>query len=117
MFYSLASFPPLSKPFPQINRYERNLWISLPLLHSALLINSCINYCGKLPQRCVIVIHSFQRVMRDRRVQQDKLWQAVLGDIEISLSRGNYLTWFKNTQLIRQDDAKLVIGVPNVFIK
>jgi chromosomal replication initiation ATPase DnaA len=50
-------------------------------------------------------------------VQQDKLWQAVLGDIEISLSRGNYLTWFKNTQLLKQDNDKLVIGVPNVFIK
>ncbi|HSX43001.1 MAG TPA: chromosomal replication initiator protein DnaA [Candidatus Saccharimonadales bacterium] len=50
-------------------------------------------------------------------MQQDKLWQAVLGDIEISLSRGNYLTWFKNTQLIRQDNEKLTIGVPNVFIK
>jgi chromosomal replication initiator protein len=50
-------------------------------------------------------------------VQQDKLWQAVLGDIEISLSRGNYLTWFKNTQLLKQDGDKLIIGVPNVFIK
>jgi chromosomal replication initiator protein len=50
-------------------------------------------------------------------VQQDKLWQAVLGDIEISLSRGNYLTWFKNTQLLKQDSDKLVVGVPNVFIK
>jgi chromosomal replication initiator protein len=50
-------------------------------------------------------------------VQHDKLWQAVLGDIEISLSRGNYLTWFKNTQLLRQENEKLTIGVPNVFIK
>jgi len=50
-------------------------------------------------------------------VQQDRLWQAVLGDIEISLSRGNYLTWFKNTQLLKQLPDKLVIGVPNVFIK
>ncbi|HSX05331.1 MAG TPA: chromosomal replication initiator protein DnaA [Candidatus Saccharimonadales bacterium] len=50
-------------------------------------------------------------------MQQDKLWQAVLGDIEISLSRGNYLTWFKNTQLLKQEGDKLVIGVPNVFIK
>lgn len=50
-------------------------------------------------------------------MEQDKLWQAVLGDIEITLSRGNYLTWFKNTQLIKHDGEKLVIGVPNVFIK
>lgn len=50
-------------------------------------------------------------------MEQDRLWQAVLGDIEITLSRGNYLTWFKNTQLIKHDADKLVIGVPNVFIK
>ena len=50
-------------------------------------------------------------------MEQDKLWQAVLGDIEITLSRGNYLTWFKNTQLVRQDDDKVIVGVPNVFIK
>ena len=50
-------------------------------------------------------------------MEQDKLWQTVLGDIEITLSRGNYLTWFKNTQLLKHDTDKLIIGVPNVFIK
>jgi chromosomal replication initiator protein len=50
-------------------------------------------------------------------VDQDRLWQAVLGDIEIGLSRGNYLTWFKNTQLLKHDADKVVVGVPNVFIK
>jgi len=50
-------------------------------------------------------------------VDQDRLWQAVLGDIEIGLSRGNYLTWFKNTQLLKQDTDRVVVGVPNVFIK
>ena len=50
-------------------------------------------------------------------MQQDKLWQAVLGEIEITLSRGNYLTWFKNTQLLKQEGDRLIIGVPNVFIK
>lgn len=50
-------------------------------------------------------------------MEQDKLWQAVLGDIEITLSRANYLTWFKNTQLLKHEGDRLVIGVPNVFIK
>ncbi|HSX30386.1 MAG TPA: chromosomal replication initiator protein DnaA [Candidatus Saccharimonadales bacterium] len=50
-------------------------------------------------------------------MEQDKLWQAVLGDIEITLSRGNYLTWFKNTHLLKQDNGTFTIGVPNVFIK
>ncbi len=48
---------------------------------------------------------------------QDGLWQAVLGEIELSVSRASYLTWFKNTKLLRQKDDVLVIGVPNVFIK
>ncbi|HSX37152.1 MAG TPA: chromosomal replication initiator protein DnaA [Patescibacteria group bacterium] len=45
------------------------------------------------------------------------VWQAVLGEIELSVSRGNFVTWFKNTDLVQQSDQKVVIGVPNVFIK
>src|SRR6266542_430679 len=50
-------------------------------------------------------------------MQQSSLWQAVLGEIELSISRGNFVTWFKNTCLLRQDDERIIIGVPNVFIK
>lgn len=50
-------------------------------------------------------------------MQQETLWQAVLGEIELSVSRGNFITWFKNTALLRLDDETAVIGVPNVFIK
>ena len=46
-----------------------------------------------------------------------RLWKAVLGEIELTVSRGNFVTWFKNTQLLQADDAKVVIGVPNIFIK
>ncbi len=48
---------------------------------------------------------------------RDTVWQAVLGELELSLTRGNYITWFKNTALLRREGDKLVIGVPNVFIK
>ena len=48
---------------------------------------------------------------------QDNLWQTVLGEIELTVSRGAYVTWFKNTRLLRYKDGVLVIGVPNVFIK
>jgi chromosomal replication initiator protein len=50
-------------------------------------------------------------------VHDDRLWQAVLGEIELSVSRGNYVTWFKNTRLLRFKDNVLTIGVPNVFVK
>jgi chromosomal replication initiator protein len=48
---------------------------------------------------------------------QDSLWQAVLGEIELTVSRGSFVTWFKNTHLVRYKDGVLVVGVPNVFIK
>jgi chromosomal replication initiator protein len=50
-------------------------------------------------------------------MQEDALWQAVLGEIELSVSRGNFVTWFKNTQLIKSKDDVLVVGVPNIFVK
>jgi chromosomal replication initiator protein len=50
-------------------------------------------------------------------VDYDRLWQTVLGDIEISLSRANYVTWFKNTRLVDFADGVATIGVQNVFIK
>lgn len=48
---------------------------------------------------------------------QENLWQAVLGEIELSVSRASFVTWFKNTRLLRYKDGVLVVGVPNVFIK
>lgn len=48
---------------------------------------------------------------------QDNLWQAVLGEIELNISHASFITWFKNTRLLRQKENILVIGVPNVFIK
>jgi chromosomal replication initiator protein len=47
----------------------------------------------------------------------DNLWQTVLGEIEVTVSRGSFVTWFKNTRMLRHKDDVLVIGVPNVFIK
>ena len=48
---------------------------------------------------------------------REGLWQAVLGEIELSVSHGSYITWFKNTRLLREKDDVLVVGVPNVFVK
>jgi len=50
-------------------------------------------------------------------MQSVNLWQAVLGEIELAVSRGNYMTWFKPTLLLKCDDTTALIGVPNVFVK
>lgn len=45
------------------------------------------------------------------------LWQTVLGEIELSVSSGNFATWFKNTRLLKAEDGRVTVGAPNVFIK
>jgi chromosomal replication initiator protein len=50
-------------------------------------------------------------------VKEADLWQAVLGEIELMVSRPNYVTWFKPTSLLKMKDGVAVIGVPNVFVK
>lgn len=46
------------------------------------------------------------------------LWQSVLGEIELSVSRATYVTWFKNTELVRHDESgQVTVAVPNIFAK
>jgi len=47
----------------------------------------------------------------------NELWQAVLGELELSLSRVNFTTWFKNTFIVTFDGGQICIGVPNMFTK
>jgi chromosomal replication initiator protein len=48
---------------------------------------------------------------------KNALWQTVLGEIELSVSRASFVTWFKNTELIESEGGTVTIGVPNVFAK
>lgn len=47
----------------------------------------------------------------------DELWKAVLGEMELSLSRANFTTWFKNTSILSKDKNIIIVSVPNGFIK
>ena len=45
------------------------------------------------------------------------IWQAVLAEIEVSVSRASFITWFRNTSLIKGSDDSFTITVPNIFAK
>ena len=47
----------------------------------------------------------------------DQLWQAVLGELELLISRPNFTTWFKNTFVASRNEREVVVGVPNTFTK
>ena len=50
-------------------------------------------------------------------MNNEQVWQAVLGEIEINLSRANFVTWFKDTFISSFEDGRAVVCVPNAFVK
>lgn len=50
-------------------------------------------------------------------MDKKQLWQAVLGELEILISKANFTTWFKNTFILENNDKDIVVGVPNAFTK
>lgn len=46
-----------------------------------------------------------------------ELWQKCLSEIELSMSKANFTTWFKNTLIVKEDNGTLYIGVPNEFVR
>jgi len=47
----------------------------------------------------------------------EPVWQSVLDEIELNVSRGSFMTWFKNTSLLQLSDDVATVGVANVFAK
>ncbi len=45
------------------------------------------------------------------------LWENCLSEIELSISKANFTTWFKNTSIVKEDGGTFYIGVPNEFVK
>ncbi|OGD29942.1 hypothetical protein A3J02_03560 [Candidatus Azambacteria bacterium RIFCSPLOWO2_02_FULL_46_11] len=48
---------------------------------------------------------------------KEELWQIVLSEIGIQISKANFNTWLKNTSLTQNKDGEIVISVPNAFTK
>lgn len=46
-----------------------------------------------------------------------QLWQGVLVEIELTVSKANFTTWFKDTRIVKEDEGTIVISVPNAFVK
>jgi chromosomal replication initiator protein len=45
-----------------------------------------------------------------------EIWQAVLGRLQVQVSKPNYDTWLKNTEGVSYDNEQFVVGTPNTFI-
>ncbi|MFI5205427.1 MAG: chromosomal replication initiator protein DnaA, partial [Candidatus Paceibacterales bacterium] len=48
-------------------------------------------------------------------MNNQQLWQAILGSLEVSLSKANFNTWLKNTSISERGDDSIIISVPSAF--
>ena len=46
-----------------------------------------------------------------------QIWQAVLSELELTLSRANFVTWFRNSFIGEYQNGQVVICVPSIFYK
>jgi chromosomal replication initiator protein len=55
--------------------------------------------------------------MIEERMSGRAIWQAVLGEMEVTISRASFNTWFQNSQPLTFENNTLTVGVPNIFTK
>ena len=50
-------------------------------------------------------------------MNNEQLWQAALGELELLISKANFTTWFKNTFIVSKDENSVIVAAPNGFTK
>lgn len=50
-------------------------------------------------------------------VDNKQLWEQALSQIELSTSKANFGTWFKNTYIHKNEEGIIYLSAPNTFVK
>ena len=50
-------------------------------------------------------------------INEKILWDGALSKIELEVSKANFITWFKNTNIKKYEDGTIYLGVPNPFVR
>src|SRR3989344_829432 len=50
-------------------------------------------------------------------MDHDQLWQSALAEVELQISRPNFATWLKSSQLVSTEEGVALVALPNVFAK
>ena len=50
-------------------------------------------------------------------MELNDFWQNVLGEVELQISRPNFVTWMKNSQLLDKREGVALVSLPNNFAK
>lgn len=61
--------------------------------------------------------YDFYRIIFAFCMTNEELWQAALGELELSISKASFTTWFKNTAISSLENNSVIISVPSTFTK
>ncbi len=50
-------------------------------------------------------------------MDNNKIWDSVLVEIELTVSKPNFNTWFKDTHISKQENGVVFVSVPNNFVR
>lgn len=50
-------------------------------------------------------------------MNDQELWQCVLTEVELNISKPNFNTWFKDTGIHSKENGVVIVSVPNAFVK
>jgi chromosomal replication initiator protein len=50
-------------------------------------------------------------------METSELWQSTLAQLQFHISKANFATWFKNTEISSKKEGTITISVPNAFSK
>jgi chromosomal replication initiator protein len=50
-------------------------------------------------------------------MEKEELWKSVLSELEIQISRPNFLTWLKSSRLVEIKEDGVIVSLPNYFTK
>ncbi|MCX6785246.1 MAG: chromosomal replication initiator protein DnaA [Candidatus Komeilibacteria bacterium] len=63
------------------------------------------------------MLTTFIKIKIKNNMDNEQLWQAVLGELELLISKANFTTWFKNTFIASLDGENIIVAAPNAFTK
>ncbi len=50
-------------------------------------------------------------------IDNKTLWENVLNEVELTVSKANFHTWFRDTFIVKQEEGNVHLSVPNAFVK
>ena len=60
-------------------------------------------------------MQNYKQVYTIHMQDYSKMWQTALIEIQTGVSQANFSTWFKETNIIKEEEGVVYLGVPNSF--